>query len=391
MAEDSDLEKTEQASAKRLSKAREDGDIPRSRELATCSVLFTAGLCILAMADSLALALKTSLASGLSFDRNIAYDPMLLMMKISDSIYSLITAFVPLAFVVILVAIGAPILIGGWVFSGSAFMPKFSKLNPLKGLGNMFSKNSLAELTKSVAKAVLVATVAYIVIKRDLDPILALASIPLENSIPQVGDMLLSGFLWIASVLVLIAAIDVPFQLYSYAEKLKMTKEEVKQESKEAEGNPEIKARIRQQQREMSRRRMMSAIPTADVVITNPTHYAIAIKYKGEGMRAPVVVAKGTDVIALKIREIAAENNILTMEAPKLARALYAHTELDQEIPEALYSAVAEVLAYVFQMRLFKNEGGYRPEQPKVLVVPEAMDPHSLLPVAGVDNSGAFA
>jgi flagellar biosynthetic protein FlhB len=391
MAEDSDLEKTEQASQKRLDKAREDGDIPRSRELATCSVLFTAGLCILAIGDSLSLALKTSLASGLSFERNVAYDPVLLMVKIADSIYSLILAFAPLAFVLLLVAVAAPVFIGGWVFSGSAFMPKFSKLNPISGLGNMFSKNALAELAKSIAKTILVAIVAYVVIKHDLAPILALASIPLENSIPQVGDLLLSGFLWIASVLVLIAAIDIPFQLYSYAEKMKMTKEEVRQEGKEAEGNPEIKARIRQQQREMSRRRMMSAIPTADVVITNPTHYAVAIKYKGEGMRAPVVVAKGTDALALKIREIAAENNILTMEAPKLARALYTHTELDQEIPEALYSAVAEVLAYVFQMRVFKNEGGYRPEVPKVLVVPEAMDPHSLLPVAGVDNSGAFA
>jgi flagellar biosynthetic protein FlhB len=391
MAEDSDLEKTEPATEKRLSKAREDGDIPRSRELATCSVLFTAGLCILAIGDSLALALKKSLSTGLSFERSIAFDPMLLLLKISDSIYSLITAFVPLAFVLILVAIAAPVLIGGWVFSGSAFMPKFSKLNPLKGLGNMFSKNSLVELTKSIVKAILVSSVAYVVIKSDIEPILALSSIPIENSINQVADLLLSGFLWIASVLVVIAAIDVPFQLYNYAEKMKMTKEEVKQEGKEAEGNPEIKAKIRQQQREMSRRRMMSAIPTADVVITNPTHYAVAIKYKGEGMRAPLVVAKGTDAVAMKIREIAAENNILTMEAPKLARALYAHTELDKEIPEALYSAVAEVLAYVFQMRVFKNEGGYQPEAPQVLVVPEAMDPHSLLPITGVDNSGAFA
>lgn len=391
MAEDSDLEKTEPATEKRLSKAREDGDIPRSRELATCSVLFTAGLCILAIGDSLALALKKSLSTGLSFERSIAFDPMLLLLKISDSIYSLITAFVPLAFVLILVAIAAPVLIGGWVFSGSALMPKFSKLNPLKGLGNMFSKNSLVELTKSIVKAILVSSVAYVVIKSDIEPILALSSIPIENSINQVADLLLSGFLWIASVLVVIAAIDVPFQLYNYAEKMKMTKEEVKQEGKEAEGNPEIKAKIRQQQREMSRRRMMSAIPTADVVITNPTHYAVAIKYKGEGMRAPLVVAKGTDAVAMKIREIAAENNILTMEAPKLARALYAHTELDKEIPEALYSAVAEVLAYVFQMRVFKNEGGYQPEAPQVLVVPEAMDPHSLLPITGVDNSGAFA
>jgi flagellar biosynthesis protein FlhB len=190
---------------------------------------------------------------------------------------------------------------------------------------------------------------------------------------------------------VFIAAIDVPYQLYHYANKLKMTKEEIRQESKESEGNPEIKARVRQQQREMAKRRMMSEIPKADVVITNPTHYAVAIQYQDEGMRAPIVVAKGADAIALKIREIAAENNILTMEAPKLARALYAHTELGSEIPEALYSAVAEVLAYVFQMRIFKKEGGFRPEIPKALPVPEALDPHSLIPVPNKDEMEIFA
>lgn len=201
---------------------------------------------------------------------------------------------------------------------------------------------------------------------------------------------MLTGFLSIVAALVFIAAIDVPFQLYHYADKLKMTKEEVRQESKESEGNPEIKARIRQQQREMARRRMMSEIPKADVVITNPTHYAVAIKYKGEGMRAPVVIAKGADVLALKIREIAAEHKVLTLEAPKLARALFAHTELGQEIPEALYSAVAEVLAYVFQMRVFNDQGGFRPEMPSALPVPEELDPHSLLPAAGLaDMSSA--
>jgi flagellar biosynthesis protein FlhB len=182
------------------------------------------------------------------------------------------------------------------------------------------------------------------------------------------------------AALVVIAAIDGPYQLYQYAEKHKMTREEVRQEAKESEGNPEIKARVRQQQREMARRRMMSEIPKADVVVTNPTHYAVAIKYKEDGMRAPVVVAKGADAIALKIREIASEHQIMTLESPKLARALYAHTELGDEIPEALYAAVAEVLAYVFQMRVFKQEGGFRPAVPQALPVPDALDPHSLFP-----------
>lgn len=391
MAEDSDLEKTEQASPKRLEKAREEGDVPRSRELATCAVLFAAGLSLMMMGDHLNKALKASMSAGLRFDRSMAFDPLVLLMKMTDTIYTLLIAFAPFALVILAVAIASPILIGGWVFSGKAFVPQFGRLNPMKGLGNLFSKNSAVELIKSIAKTILVASVAYVVVSRDMEPILSLSLLPLKSSISQVNDLLLTGFLSIVSALVFIAAIDVPYQLYHYATKLKMTKEEVRQESKESEGNPEIKARIRQQQREMARRRMMSEIPNADVVITNPTHYAVAIKYKDDGMRAPVVVAKGADAVALKIREIAAENNVLTMEAPKLARALYAHTELGQEIPEALYSAVAEVLAYVFQMRIFKKDGGFRPEIPKALPVPEELDPHSLLPAPSLDEPEVFA
>ena len=391
MAEDSDLEKTEQASPKRLEKAREEGDVPRSRELATVTVLFSAGMGILVMGDHLNQALKNSMTAGLNFDRTAAFDPIVLLIRTADNIYSLLLAFAPLALIIIIMAIAAPIVIGGWVFSGKAFVPQFSRLNPISGLSNMMSKNAAIELIKSIAKTLVVATVAYIVISHDMAPILSLSLLPLKTSITQVNHLMLMAFLSIVSALVFIAAIDVPYQLYHYASKLKMTKEEVRQESKESEGNPEIKARIRQQQREMAKRRMMSEIPKADVVITNPTHYAVAIKYQDEGMRAPIVVAKGADVMALKIREIASEHNILIMESPKLARALFAHTELNDEIPEALYSAVAEVLAYVFQMRIFKKDGGFRPEIPKALPVPEALDPHSLLPAPSKALDEVFA
>jgi flagellar biosynthesis protein FlhB len=391
MADDSDLEKTEQASPKRLESAREEGDVPRSRELATVAVLFAAGLSLLMMGSHLNKALKDTLAIGLHFDRTLAFEPTLLLVKTSEMVSSLLIAFAPFALILITVAIASPIIIGGWVFSGKAFVPQFNRLNPMRGLGNLVSKNAAVELTKSIIKTLLVATVAYTVISRDMEPILSLSLLPLKTSISQVSDLMLMGFLSIVGALVFIAAIDVPYQLYHYANKLKMTKEEIRQESKESEGNPEIKARVRQQQREMAKRRMMSEIPKADVVITNPTHYAVAIKYQDEGMRAPIVVAKGADAIALKIREIAAENNVLTMEAPKLARALYAHTELGNEIPEVLYSAVAEVLAYVFQMRIFKKEGGFRPEIPKTLPVPEALDPHSLIPMHSNDEMEVFA
>lgn len=380
MAEESDLEKTEQATPKRLEKSREDGDVPRSRELVTCTVLFAGGLGLMMFGSHLNDALKTALANGLHFERATAYDPVLLMMKMVDSIYTLLIAFAPLAGLLLIVAVASPVLIGGWIFSAKAMAPNFGRMNPIKGLGNLVSKNSAVELIKAIAKTIVVATVAYVVVSRDMEPILSLSTQPLKSGIADVSHILLMAFLSIVSALVVIAAIDVPYQLYHYAEKLKMTKEEIRQESKESEGNPEIKARVRQQQREMARRRMMSEIPNADVVITNPTHYAVAIKYKDDGMRAPVVVAKGSDVLALKIREIAAEHKVLTIEAPKLARALFAHTDLGQEIPEALYNAVAEVLAYVFQMRVFSKEGGFRPDLPTALPVPEELDPHSLMP-----------
>lgn len=378
MAEDSDLEKTEQATPKRLEKAREDGDVPRSRELGTVTLLLAAGLGIMMMGDHLNSALKYTLSIGLTLDRASAFDSAYLLMNISELIYALLVAFAPLALLLVVVAIASPAMIGGWLFSSKALMPKFSKLNPIKGITNLVSKNSAVELVKSVLKAILVGSVAYIVISHDIDPILELSSLPVKSSIGEVSSLMQTGFLSIVSALIIIAAIDVPFQLYQYAHKLKMTKEEVRQEMKELEGNPEIKARIRQQQREMAKRRMMSEIPNADVVITNPTHYAVAIKYKENSMRAPIVVAKGADVLALKIREIAAEHNIMTLESPKLARALFAHTNLESEIPEALYSAVAEVLAYVFQMRIFNDYGGLQPEVPSTLPVPEELDPHSL-------------
>lgn len=391
MADESDLEKTEEASPKRLEKAREEGDVPRSRELAACAVLFAAGLSLMMLQQPLNAALKDSLRSGLQFDRTMAFDPVSLLMKSSHTVVDLLIAFAPLALILLAVAIASPVLVGGWVFSNKAYMPQFGRLNPLRGIGNMFSKNALAELIKSIGKAFIVSAVAYWVVSSDMEPILSLSNMPIEAGISEVSDLMMTGFLTIVAALIFIAALDVPYQLYHYAEKHKMTKEEVKQESKETEGNPEIKGKIRQQQREMARRRMMSKIPTADVVITNPTHYAVAVKYQEQGMSAPIVVAKGADAVALKIREIAKEHKIVTLESPKLARALYAHTELDQEIPEALYAAVAEVLAYVFQLRIFKQQGGFQPEVPKTLPVPDALDPHSLLPAPNLMMNGGVA
>lgn len=379
-AEDSDMEKTEDASPKRLEKAREDGDVPRSRELAACAVLFTSGMAIMMLSRPMGDAMKNVLRQGLSIDRAMAFEPQLLIVHMVKVIEQAMWAFLPLAVIIVSVAVAAPILVGGWVMSQKSLVPNFGKLNPMKGLANLFSKNSLVELVKSIAKTVLVASVGYAIVKKDLQPMLGLSQMPLELSIGTVGDYMVTGFLTIASALVLIAVIDVPYQLYQYAQKHKMTKQELKDEAKESEGSPEIKGRIRQQQREMARRRMMSNVPKADVVITNPTHYAVAIRYKEGENGAPIVVAKGVDVIAQKIKEIAAEHEIMTLESPKLARALYAHAELEREIPQTLYSAVAEILAYVFQLRVFKQHGGVRPVMPTNVPVPDALDPHTLAP-----------
>jgi len=391
MAEGSDLEKTEPATPKRLEKARQDGDVPRSRELGTVTLLLAAGLGMLMMGGHLNAALKKTLTLSLDFDRATAFDPIYLITNIAASISDLLLAFAPFGILLMVVAIGSPAFIGGWLFSGKALAPKFSKLNPIKGVTRLVSKNSAVELVKSILKAVLVGGVSYIVIAADIDPILGLSAMPVKQSIAEVSTLMQTGFLLIVSTLIVIAAIDVPFQLYQHAQKLKMTKDEVRREMKELEGNPEVKGRIRQQQREMSKRRMMAAIPDADVVITNPTHYAVAIKYKENEMQAPMVVAKGADALAMKIREVAAEHKILTMESPKLARALFAHAELEHEIPEALYSAVAEILAYVFQMRIFNHQGGLQPEAPTTLPVPEALDPHSESATASDVDTEAFS
>lgn len=375
MAEDSDLEKTEPASPRRLEQAREEGDVPRSRELATCTVLLAAGVAFWLSGEGLIHRLNHMLASGLTFEREHAFDFNLLIMRLLPGLGEVLLALVPLAAVLVLTALGSPLLIGGWLMSGKSLQPNFDRMNPLKGLGNMFSVRALVELMKAIGKATLVGGIAWLVVSQQIDAMLGLSVEPLASGGAHLGRLLLTGFVAIVSSLVVIALIDAPYQMWHYANKLKMTREEVRQESKESDGDPQVKARIRQTQREMARRRMMAEVPTADVVVTNPSHYAVALKYAEGKMRAPTVVAKGADEVAAKIREIAGENKVPLLEAPPLARALYRHTELGEEIPAALYTAVAEVLAYVFQLRAYGIHGGTRPQAPDHLDVPPALDP----------------
>lgn len=375
MAEDSDLERTEQPSQRRIDQAREDGDVPRSRELSTCLVLMAAGMGVWFMGDGMVRQLKGMLTSVLTLDRDTMYDPNILFTRIGGNVGELLLTFAPFALLLIVAAIASPLLIGGWLFSANALIPNFGKLNPIAGLGNMFSVRALVELLKAVGKSLLVGTVAWMVMSHQLDAMMGLTSESLQAGSDHVGHLLLTSFIAIVSSLVVIAMIDGPYQMWQYTNKLKMTRQELKQESKESDGNPEIKSRIRMLQREMARRRMMSAVPKADVVVTNPTHYAVALQYTEGSRGAPRVVAKGADEVAAKIREIAAEHKVPLLEAPSLARALHKHTELGDQIPQALYSAVAEVLAYVFQLRSYSKNGGVPPEIPVELNVPPELDP----------------
>ncbi len=375
MAEDSDIEKTEPPSQRKLDKAREEGQVARSRELSTFTVLLAGGAGLWFMGSSLSAQLTKLLRDGLTLERDLAFNSALLLPRLHDLSVGALIAFLPFLLLVLLVALFSPLLLNGWNFSVQALQPKFSKLNPLSGIGRMFSVTSLVELLKAVAKALVVGGIGAWVVWYHKDAVLMLAAQPVVAAIPHLGHLMWMSFAAIMGGMFLIAAVDVPFQLWEHSNKLKMSLQEVRQEAKETEGDPQVKGRIRSMQREMARRRMMAEIPSADVVVTNPTHYAVALRYSEKGMGAPVVVAKGSHLLAARIREIAIENNVPILEAPPLARALHKHTELGQAIPEALYMAVAEVLAYVYQLRRYKKVGGAMPERPHDLPVPPQLDP----------------
>ncbi|MDP1636537.1 MAG: flagellar biosynthesis protein FlhB [Candidatus Nitrotoga sp.] len=377
MAEDSDLEKTEQPSQRRLDQAREEGQAARSRELSTFSVLFAGGAGLWLMGSTLSAQLTKLLRDGLTLDTTLAFNTDLLLPRLHTLSLEALVAFLPILLLLLVTAALSPLLLNGWIFSLKALQPNFSKLNPIAGIGRMFSVNSLVELGKAIAKSLVVGGVGAWVIWHNKDSVMMLIAEPLITALPHLGYLLWISFATIMGGMLLIALVDVPFQLWEHNKKLKMTKEEVRQEARESEGDPQVKGRIRSMQREMARRRMMSNIPTADVVVTNPTHYAVALSYSEKGMGAPIVVAKGSHLLAARIREIAIQNNVPILEAPPLARALHKHTELGQAIPEALYNAVAEVLAYVYQLRRYRQGSGVMPDAPHDLPVPPQLDPAS--------------
>lgn len=364
MAEqDSSQEKTEEPTARKIEKSREEGQVPRSKELSTTVVLVVGAGGLILFSNWIVEYVFGLALFNFSFAREVAFDQSKLSIHLLASIKNAAYAIMPWMLLVLAAAFAGPLGVGGWNFSAKAFAPKFSKINPLSGIKRMFSPNSLVELLKSWGKVLVVGLVAYLTLSHYFDSAMHLQYQPLKPAISQALDIILWSVLFLCASTVIIAIADVPWQIYSNTKKLKMTKQEVKDEYKDTEGKPEVKSKIKQMQREMAQRRMMDDVAEADVVITNPTHYSVALKYDGESADAPIMVAKGHDQLALKIREVAKKNNVPQMRAAPLARALYTHAKIGEEIPEGLYQAVAQVLAYIFQMDNYIKGQGAKPDR----------------------------
>jgi len=374
VAEDSDLEKTESATPRRLQKAREEGQIVRSRELSTFALLAAGFFGVWGMSGSIGEHLQGMLRAAFSFDHAGAFETRRMMIGAGVASREGLYALLPILAFTGVAALFAPMALGGWQLSAKGLEPKFDRLNPIAGLGTMFSINGPIQLGMSLAKTLVVGVIGGTAIWNRREEILALAMQPLHLALANTVHLIAVCCGMTVAGMFVVAAMDVPYQLWQFHKKLRMTKEEVKREHRESEGDPHVKGRIRQQQRAIARRRMMTNVPKADVVVTNPTHFAVALQYTDGEMRAPKVVAKGVNLVAARIREIAAENNVPLLEAPPLARALYHNVELNREIPGPLYGAVAEVLAWVYQLRRFKTEGGDVPLAPTELDVPAELD-----------------
>ncbi len=376
MAEDSDLERTEPPSPRRLEEARRKGQVPRSHELTTFSVLMTGLMSVFILGPSLFASMKQILVGEFSFNRATLVDPSVMWLHLQSDLQTAMLALLPIFLACALAAFLAPIMLGGWLFTFEPITPNFERMNPMNGLGRMFSVRSLVEMTKTILKSALVGGVAAAVLWKDREQFLQIITMAPDAGFVFLWQMVRFTLTMAVAAMALIVLIDVPYQLWDYHKGLRMTKEEVRQEMKEMEGSPEIKGRIRQLQREAARKRMMSAIPQADVIVTNPTHYAVAIQYT-EKMRAPIVVAKGSFLLAERIIEIGKEHKVSVIRTPPFARALYHHAELGKEIPAALYTAAAEVLAYIYQLKQYQFHGGVEPELNNDLPVPKELDPEA--------------
>jgi flagellar biosynthetic protein FlhB len=366
MAESDDRERTESPTEKRLEDARAKGQVPRSRDLSAAAVVLTGGLGLNSLGALMGGRLLSMMHDGLSVAPAEAFDTAQMLSQFQHAASQGVMAIAPLLGLMVAAALLSPLAIGGWNFSATALVPDFGRLNLLSGLARVFSMRGLIELSKALARIIVVVLVSVAVLRHQFHSFNALELESPRVAIAHALSMCGSAFIALGGALGAIAIIDAPLALWQYNKSLRMSKQEIRDENKESQGSPEGKTRVRRVQQAMARKRMMQQVPTADVVITNPTHYSVALRYEETRMNAPIVVAKGQDLIALRIRELAAEHKIPVVEAPPLARALHANCELGDAIPANLYAAVAKVLTYVYQLRTARRRGEAAPAPPRV-------------------------
>lgn len=374
---DSAQDKNLPASAKKLAKAREQGQVARSVDFGHFAAIAVGGWLLVKWAPDIAEWMQKILMQGLRFDHAMLQNPKLMGERAAALGVQMLMVIIPMGIVMSLVGVASACLSGGWNFTTKPLAPTFDKLNPLSGVMRLFSKGQLLQALKSVLLAAVLGAVGALYLQSRIESFAATLTMPLPAALQHAVSASLTGLIQVVVTLALFAAIDVPYQRWKLANDLKMSFQDAKDEHKEAEGNQEVKQKIKVKMREMSRKRMLAAVPKADLVVMNPTHYAVALQYDEKQMGAPRVVAKGTDLLALRIRDIARDAKVPVLEAPPLARALYQHAELEREIPAALFSAVAQVLAYVYQLRAAMAGEAPQPAEPADLPVPPELDPHN--------------
>jgi flagellar biosynthetic protein FlhB len=357
-------EKSFEPSARRLDEAKRRGQVPRSRELNTVAVTLAGVAAVVLLGDAVMADLRGLVVEHFALARADVFDPAAVLRHLGDALTASLLILAPFFAVTVTAAVLASVALGGLQVSSEALQFDLGKLSPLRGMRRVFSLHGLAELVKALAKFVFLGGVAALLVWTEFEHFVQLANMEVDAALAETGRLLAWTTLVVASSAIVLALVDVPFQLWDYKRQLKMTQQEVRDELKDTEGRPEIRSRIRQLQREVARRRMMEEVPKADVIVTNPTHYAVALRYDAGRMQAPVLVAKGTELVAANIRKIGRAHAVPVIEAPALARALYFNAELGEPIPAGLYLAVAKLLAYVFQLRAARQVGDSAPDVP---------------------------
>ena len=371
MAEDSDQEKTEEPTGKRLDDARKKGQIARSRELNTFAMLIVSAILLLIQGKDIGKGLLSMMRTEFQMSRATIFDPVGITVHFKQAMIDGLILIAPFFALMVFIAIIAPIALGGWIFTWEAISPKLEKMDPIKGIPRLFAMRGWIEMLKALLKISLVFAVSVALYRSNIGELLGLGAEPMEQAISHALTIIAMCFLLLSASLVLIAMIDVPYQLWDHNKKLKMTLQEIKDEHKESEGSPEVKGRQRRMQMDMAQNRMMAEVPKADVIVTNPSHYAVALRYDQTSTRAPTLVAKGVDLIAAQIRNLAIGADVPMVASPPLARALYYSTEIDNEIPQGLYLAVAQILAYVYQLKSAQKNDWRVPLLPEDINVPD--------------------